>query len=149
MQNKLKIKKAGKDDLSALLELYTYLNDDPPQEITARVKKIYLSVLNDKNNNILLGHIGDKLVSSCTIIIIKNLTRNQRPYALIENVVTHAEYRNRGFASALLGRACEIAKKNNCYKIMLLTGSKKEGTLRFYENCGFNRADKTGFVKWL
>ena len=35
------------------------------------------------------------------------------------------------------------------YKMMLLTGSKKESTLRFYENAGYNSSDKTAFIQWL
>ena len=31
--------------------------------------------------------------------------------AIIENVVTHTKYRNRGYASALLERASEIARE--------------------------------------
>ena len=34
-------------------------------------------------------------------------------------------------------------------RMMLLTGSKNESTLRFYENAGYNSADKTAFIKWL
>lgn len=37
----------------------------------------------------------------------------------------------------------------NCYKMMLLTGSKKESTLHFYEQAGYNRKDKTAFIQWL
>ncbi len=84
-----------------------------------------------------------------TCIIIRNLTHNLRPYALIENVVTHASYRGRGFASALMARAVQIAGQSGCYKVMLMTGSKKDETLRFYENCGFNRNEKTAFIKRL
>ena len=40
-------------------------------------------------------------------------------------------------------------KKTNCYKMMLLTGSKEERTLRFYENAGYNSSDKTAFIQWL
>ena len=31
----------------------------------------------------------------------------------------------------------------------LLTGSKKESTLMFYENAGYNRKDKTAFIQWI
>ena len=82
-------------------------------------------------------------------MIVPNLTHGLRPYALIENVVTHADYRGRGLASACLSYAKEIAVRENCYKMMLLTGSREESTLRFYERAGYNRTDKTAFIQWL
>ena len=33
--------------------------------------------------------------------------------------------------------------------MMLLTGSKKESTLKFYERAGYNSSDKTAFIQWL
>lgn len=33
----------------------------------------------------------------------------------------------------------QIAEQENCYKMMLLTGSKKSETLYFYEKAGYNR----------
>ena len=50
-----------------------------------------------------------------------------------ENVVTHANYRGRGYASECLNFAGEIAKKENCYKMMLLTCSKDESTFNIYK----------------
>ena len=84
-----------------------------------------------------------------TLIIIENLTHNLRPYAVIENVVTHADYRGKYYATELMNKASGIAKEMGCYKIMLLTGSKKDSTLRFYENCGFDKNEKTAFIKQL
>lgn len=40
-------------------------------------------------------------------------------------------------------------ENTNCYKIMLLTGSKKKETLNFYGNAGYNSTDKTAFIQWL
>ena len=42
-----------------------------------------------------------------------------------------------------------IAENTNCYKMMLLTGSKKEETMNFYGNAGYNSTDKTAFIQWL
>ena len=64
------------------------------------------------------------------------------PFAVIENVVTHADYRNKGYASALLERASEIARERRCYKVFLETGSNKESTLIFYEKNGFEMNKK-------
>lgn len=93
--------------------------------------------------------MNGKLVASCVCVIIPNLTRNIRWYALVENVVTHADYRNKGYATACLNYAKQIAEENNCYKMMLLTGSKEESTLNFYRNAGYNSADKTAFIQWI
>lgn len=45
--------------------------------------------------------------------------------------------------------AKEIAKKAECYKMMLLTGSKEDSTLNFYTKAGYNSTDKTAFIQWL
>ncbi|MFC2331337.1 MAG: GNAT family N-acetyltransferase, partial [Treponema sp.] len=103
----------------------------------------------DKNHHIIVNEINGKILSSCVCVIIPNLTRDVRPYAFIENVVTNEEYRGKGYATECLNYAKEIAIKNNCYKMMLLTGTKKESTLNFYKNAGYNSEDKTAFIQWL
>lgn len=57
------------------------------------------------------------------------VTHNQQPYAFIENVITDERFRKRGLVTQCLDYAKEIAIKENCYKMMLLTGSKKKSTL--------------------
>ena len=148
----LAIRKAALCDVEALHELYTrHLTQtlsEEPQDL-AQWSVLLAALIADPGYHLLVGELDGQVISSVTLIVIKNLTHNLRPYAVIENVVTHGDFRNRGYAGALMDRASEIAKENGCYKIMLLTGSKKESTLRFYERCGFNMNDKTAFIKWL
>jgi GNAT superfamily N-acetyltransferase len=146
------IRKASVADVMDLQELYLrHLTQNPPQEPQNKADWTALleALLQNPDYYLLVYEEEGKVISSVTLVIIRNLTHNLRPYALIEHVVTHAEYRNKGYASALIDYATKIAKEQNCYKIMLMTGSKKETTLRFYERCGFNRNDKTAFIKWL
>lgn len=87
-------------------------------------------------------------MATCTLTLIPNLTRNMRPYGVIENVVTDPAFRQRGFGTGTLQYALQDAWREDCYKVMLLTGSKRESTLRFYEKAGFQRGVKTGFVAY-
>ncbi len=134
------------NELSELLKLYLYLHEDSVPEMSEHLQKTWNSIIKDENHHIIVNEVDGKIVSSCVCVIIPNLTRNIRPYALIENVVTHADYRKNGYATACLNYAREIAVKENCYKIMLLTGAKDAQTLKFYENAGFNSGDKTAFI---
>ncbi|MFX1323811.1 MAG: GNAT family N-acetyltransferase [Promethearchaeota archaeon] len=90
--------------------------------------------------------LDEKIFASCALSIIPNLTKSGRSYGLIENVVTHTDYRRRGFGTLILQFALEVAWKQKCYKIMFLTGSKDPAVHQFYEKAGFIKDIKTGFV---
>ena len=137
------------NDLDGLMTLYMELHDNPFPEKDQRFMKIWNRIISDPDHHIIVADVDGIIAASCVCVIIPNLTRGQRPYAFIENVVTSAPYRRRGLASACLEFAKDIAVKENCYKMMLLTGSKEAGTLRFYENAGYNSSDKTAFIQWL
>lgn len=143
------IREVNKNDLEDLLILYKQLHNNSMPEITEELKTLWNSIIDNKDHHIIVYEEQGKIVSSCVCVIIHNLTHNQRPYALIENVITDEEYRGKGFATKCLEYAKNIAVKENCYKIMLLTGSKEEKTLNFYGNAGYNSEDKTAFIQWL
>lgn len=143
------IREAIEADLDGLLSLYTHLHDNPIPDKTEELLDLWRRILRDEQHHIIVAEEDGRIVSSCVCVIILNLTRRQRPYAVIENVITDPAYRGRGLATACLNYAREIAQRENCYKMMLMTGSKDEQTLRFYERAGYNRKDKTAFVQWL
>lgn len=143
------IREINNGDLDGLLALYTQLNDNPIPEKTAELSSLWEKILSDENHHIIVAEEDGKIVSSCVCVIIPNLTHGQRPYAFVENVVTDKDYRKRGLATACLDYAKKIAEDENCYKLMLLTGSKEESTLNFYRRAGYNSNDKTAFIQWI
>jgi GNAT superfamily N-acetyltransferase len=143
------VRSIGREELSQLLELYKHLHEhDVPLQMDHGLEVAWDEILDNPRLHYLVGEIDGKLVSSCTLAIIPNLTRGARPYGLIENVVTRREYRGQGFGTRILQHALQVAWDSDCYKVMLLTGRKDEATLRFYEQAGFQRGVKTGFIAY-
>lgn len=143
------IREANKNDLKEILQLYLFLHETSVPEDSEYLRRIWDEIINDENYHLIICEADGKIVASCVCVIIPNLTRNVRPYAFVENVVTHKEYRKKGYATACLNYAKQIAEENHCYKMMLLTGSKEESTLNFYRNAGYNSSDKTAFIQWI
>ena len=136
-------------DLEGLLRLYTELHENPMPAQGETLSALWHGILEDKNHHIVVAEKKGEIVSSCVVLVVPNLTHGQRPYALVENVVTHPDFRGRGYGTAVLAAARDLARQAGCYKIMLLTGSKRPETLAFYRRAGFQSGDKTGFVQWL
>ena len=140
----LGIRPANRTDLPRLLDLYVHLNPDDAGCSPENAVAVLDLLTRYEGSVILVGAIGEVLVTTCTLIVIPNLTRGGKPYALIENVVTHADHRGAGFGRTVLSAAIEHAWRAECYKVMLMTGSKKPLTLAFYKAAGFEQS-KTGF----
>lgn len=143
------VREVRPEDLDALLELYMHLHEKDIPARTVEREALWNRLLADRNYHIIVAEREGLLCASCTLVVIENLTRGLRPYALIENVVTRREYRRQGLASECLKQAEELAKAEHCYKIMLLTGAKEAHTLRFYEKAGYDRHEKTAFIQRL
>ena len=141
------IRELQSPELSSLLSLYAHLHEqDDPLPPSVMVETVWAEALANPRIKYFGGFESGTLVSSCTLTVIPNLTRACRPYGLIENVVTHAAHRGHGWGKAVLRHALGEAWRQHCYKVMLLTGRKDEGTLRFYEQAGFDRHGKQAFV---
>ncbi|BAY10119.1 GNAT family N-acetyltransferase [Calothrix sp. NIES-2098] len=143
----ISIRLITRNELPQLLSLYQHLNPaDAPLPDEHILQSMWDEIINDPRLFYIVGDNAGKLVSTCNLAIVPNLTRGARSYGIIENVVTHTDYRKQGLGTQVLRYALNIAWQQKCYKVMLLTSSKREETLRFYEQAGFKRGVKTGFI---
>ncbi|MFX3634293.1 MAG: N-acetyltransferase family protein [Candidatus Pristimantibacillus sp.] len=149
MNNDVIIRTILPEELPQLLDLYKQLNKDDPKLDHNEIAPLWEQIYTNPNMYYIVAEKDGLLVASCVLVVILNLTRNARPYGLVENVVTHNGHRRKGYGKRVLHKALEFAKDRNCYKVMLQTGSKKEETLQFYEKAGFKKGVKTGFIATL
>ena len=140
------IREVADEELFALLRLYAHLHPDDEMLALDEAAPLWETLRRDPNQHHLGAYWNGSLAATCTLIVVPNLTRGGRSYGLIENVVTHPDYRRRGLGTAVLKNALQAAWERGCYKVVLLTASKTESTLRFYEKAGFERGVKTSFV---
>ncbi len=136
---------AQKKDLAGILILYKQLN---PEEEIIDLEKAHSIWDATENSNVTKYFVAadkEKIVSTCNITLVPNLTRNGRSFAVIENVITDNNYRKRGIGKRVMQNAIEYAKENNCYKVVLLSSIKRTESHRFYESIGFNGNSKKGF----
>jgi GNAT superfamily N-acetyltransferase len=130
----LVLRLAGMDDLPAVLSLYAQLNLDDGLPDIMVAEATWKRILDNEMMS----------VATCVLVVVPNLTRNQRPFALIENVVSDARFRGRGFGKRVVQAAIDHAWAAGCYKVMLMTGRTDPAVLAFYQACGFT-SDKTAF----
>lgn len=144
MDEEPRITVASTADIPDVLTLYHHLSPDDAPAPLAAAESVHSAIAAIPGSATFLCRVGGIAVSSCTIFILPNLSRRGMPYALIENVVTHSNYRKRGLGTAILHHAITHAFDVGCYKVMLMTGTSSQSTLDFYARAGFEQT-KTGF----
>jgi GNAT superfamily N-acetyltransferase len=140
------IRQATEGDLDRLLALYTYL--DPNNAILperTQVVALWKEIIVNPMLTYFVAAQGGRLVSSCNLVIVPNLTRRARSFGVIENVITHPDFRRQGLATQVLEHAIDTARQAGCYKVMLLSGANRAEAHALYEKVGFSKDTKLGF----
>ena len=135
---------AKRQHLPMILELYKQLlpEENPIDIILAN--KIWDEI--EKNGTkYFIAMEDNKIISSCYLAIISNLTRSGKSNGFIENVITDEKYRKKGIGKKIIEMAIEYGKRNNCYKIILQSSFKRKENHVFYEKCGFDGNSKRAF----
>jgi GNAT superfamily N-acetyltransferase len=134
-------------DLPRVLALYAHLHrTDDPLPVHEQVESIWVRILDDDSHVYMGGFLGEALISACNAVVVPNLTRGARPYAIIENVVTHGEHRRTGAGTEVMRRLIDTCIARGCYKIMLMSSADRANVHAFYESLGFDKQSKQAFV---
>ena len=141
----MKMQLLSKEYINDIIELYHQLLPKENIFFNKKIAEVLDIIDKDMNYNIIVGIVNGKAVATCTLIIIPNITHDARPYGIIENVITHCEFRGKGYGHQVLEQAKKIAKENRCHKIMVQTRRKEEKIFEFYRKAGFSDDISKGF----
>ncbi|MDR2937641.1 MAG: GNAT family N-acetyltransferase [Prevotellaceae bacterium] len=136
------------DELPELLELYKQLNPNDDAASEAAAKNIWADI---KRQNIqyFVARKDGKILASCYLCIIPNLTRGGSAIGFIENVITDAAHRRMGLGKNVMQNAIAHAKKQGCYKVVLQSGNNRAEAHEFYAALGFDGTSKKAFeMRW-
>lgn len=77
------------------------------------------------------------------LVVVPSLTRNMRPFGVLQNVVVHESLRGKGVGSELLKHMLDFACEQDCYQVLVQVRLGKEA---FYERVGFKSGSKSRMV---
>ncbi len=141
----IRYRKLTVGDYADALALYNELDQKTPALSGSWGEDRFAEVLHHDGTTIFGAVLDGTVVSMATLHILPNMTWEGRPYALIENVVTHYADQGQGYGRGVMDQAVQAAWGAKAYKIMLLSG-KSNDAKGLYEKCGFGADEKFGFV---
>ena len=140
----MEIRKVEFSEINGVLDLIDqYERKKSPRPSESITREIYNSL--ELSGGCVFGAFNyNKIIGTCTVNICPNYSWSGRSYAIIENVIVSKAYRNNGIGKLLLLSAKSYAEQKNCYKVALMTASKEEKVLKFYQSAGFE-GNKIGY----
>jgi len=131
------------DDLVPLLALFRLSEVSAAIEPTERAERIWSEMLVREGLTVFVAEAEAKIVSTCMLITAPNLLRSGRLHGFLENVVTHPDFRGRGFGRAVVRAALASGWEQDCFHVFLQSGRADPRVHRFYERCGFQPGLRT------
>jgi glucosamine-phosphate N-acetyltransferase len=77
-----------------------------------------------------------QIIGSITLLLEQKFIHNGGKVGHIEDVVARKEYSGQGIGSALVQKCIDVARKENCYKVIL---DCSQNNIPFYEKTGFRK----------
>ncbi len=104
------------------------------------------SILRQPNVAYIFRKDGEEVIAMTAVFVVKLFSRK---LAIIEEVVTLKEHRNKGVGTSMVKEAIEIARKSGCDCVELAVPNRKPEVKKFYESLGFKDRDNASMRLWL
>lgn len=140
---KKEISIANANDLPELIEL---LNDLFTQDIEFvpdlnKQKAGLEAIINNPEIGEILVLKGDGQILGMVSLLYSISTALGGKVAILEDMIIHKAYRQKGLGKELLGEAICFSKERNCLRLTLLTDFNNDAAINFYQHFGFKKSE--------
>ena len=132
--------------LNDLPELVELLNDLFTQDIEfvpdLKKQKLGLeAIINNSEMGEILVLKGEGKILGMVSLLYSISTALGGKVAILEDMIIHKNYRQKGLGKELLGEAIRFSKERNCLRLTLLTDFNNDVAIQFYRQFGFKKSD--------
>lgn len=140
------IREATAEDRDAVQRLYEALcPGEPIRVLPERIAEIR----NNPDAFLLVAERAGTVEATVFLTICPDPMFGRQPFGVIENVVVDEAVRGLGIGSGLMGYVEQLCRERGCFKIMLLSSSKRLRAHRFFAALGYSDTVSKGFKKYL
>lgn len=131
-------RKATKEDLPAVLSLYSELGQDDGTVLQLdEAGRIFARLHEYPDYHIHVAEVDGKVIGTFALLVMDNLAHRGARSAILEDVVVAEELRGCGIGTKMLRHIRGICRERGCYKIALSSNRYRGEAHRFYEGLGF------------
>ncbi|MDD3368798.1 MAG: GNAT family N-acetyltransferase [Lachnospiraceae bacterium] len=135
------------EDLRQFYELMADLSD-PPTSLDLLQKKIKKTNANEDKYLMVIEDVAKKQIcGSLLAVLFDDLCDECRPIMVIENVVTHHDYRGNGIGKSMFDEIEAWGRARNVNYAILCSSMSRTEAHKFYPAIGYE--DVKGFKKYL
>jgi GNAT superfamily N-acetyltransferase len=142
------VRQASEADIPRILELYEVLTGERHDLTQHETGPLFKEISAMPGHELLVAEEEGVVVGSMVLLIVPNFSHGALPWAMVENLVVDPAHRRRGIGRALMDYARDRAREAGCYKMQLLSNTKRKEAHRFYKKLGF-KTSAYGFRMYL
>ncbi len=142
------VRTATEQDIPRILELYQELTGERHDLTRHETEPVFAEISSMPGHELLVAEEGGAVVGTMVFLIVPNFSHGALPWAIVENLVVDAAHRRRGVGRELMDYALARAREAGCYKLQLMSSTKRREAHWFYKKLGF-KTSAYGFRMYL